>query len=217
MAEQLRRDAADNRRRLLAAAREVFAEHGLDATLHDVAKRAGVGVGTAYRRFANKEQLIDAVLADQVNELETVLRESLAETDAWAGIVHYLERSVAIQAADRGMAQIMSGRRVAREQYDWERDRLAHLVEELTERAVREGAVRDDLKPTDLIFLQLGLVAIAHTLRQNSAAVQREDVASVYRRYLAITLDGVRPRAPRTELLVDALTTEETHQILWKA
>lgn len=211
----LRKDAEDNRRRLLSAAREVFAEHGLGATLHDVAQHAGVGVGTAYRRFANKHELMDAILEDQVNELEGVLHDALAEGNAWKGVVEYLERSLAIQARDRGMAQLLSGKRITKEQHDWERDRLAPLVNSLAERARRQRVVRPDLTGTDLIFLQIGLAAIASTARSGGVNVDnREDVAELYRRYLWITLDGIRARPDVMDLPVHALTTDETHRIL---
>lgn len=211
----LRKDAEDNRRRLLIAAREVFAEHGLDATLHDVARHAGVGVGTAYRRFANKHELMDAILEDQVFELEAVLRGALAEPDAWAGIVNYLERSLAIQARDRGMAQLLSGKRVTEEQLDWERDRLAPLIDALAERGRDQGVVRPDLTGTDLVFLQMGLTMIALTARKGAANVtERDDVTELHRRYLWITLDGIRARPDTSKLPVGALTTSQAHDLL---
>src|SRR5690349_14672068 len=108
----LRRDAQDNRQRLLEAAREVFAERGLDATLHDVARQAGVGIGTAYRRFANKQELINAVIGQQVDDIEAILRSALADPDPWRGVVDYMERAVAIQVHDRAFGQIMAGRRL---------------------------------------------------------------------------------------------------------
>ncbi|MFW6186460.1 MAG: TetR/AcrR family transcriptional regulator, partial [Actinomycetota bacterium] len=95
MTEQtLRKDAARNRERLIAAGRELFAQRGLGATLNDVAHHAGVGVGTAYRRFANKEELIEAIWQQQVDELEAILRAALAAPDPWEGLVLYLERSL---------------------------------------------------------------------------------------------------------------------------
>jgi AcrR family transcriptional regulator len=211
----LRKDAEDNRRRLLIAAREVFAEHGLDATLHDVARHAGLGVGTAYRRFGNKRELMDAILEDQVNELESVLRDSLADPDAWAGIVRYLEGALAMQSRDRGMAQLLSGQRVTTEQYDWERDRLAPLVNDLAQRAREQGVVRPDFTGSDLVLLQIGLSAIALTARRGAANVDR-DITELYRRYLWITLEGVRAGPNATDLPVEALSTEQTHQLLGK-
>ncbi len=112
--QKLRKDAAANRERLLSAGRELFARRGLGVTLNDVAHHAGVGVGTAYRRFSNKEELIDAILERQNEEIEQILHAALAESDPWTGLVLYLERSLALQAKDRGMAQIFMDGTAAR-------------------------------------------------------------------------------------------------------
>src|SRR3954447_19788582 len=102
----LRKDAAENRERLLAAASELFAERGLDVTLNDIAHHAGVGVGTAYRRFANKEEVIDAYFEDKLNQVAQLATEALEDPDAWQGLVTYIERSSAMQVEDRGLMQI---------------------------------------------------------------------------------------------------------------
>src|SRR3954471_13315487 len=97
----LRKDAARNRERLLTAASELFAERGLHVTLNDIAHRAGVGVGTAYRRFANKDELIDALFEKRLHDVIAVAEEALAFTDAWIGLVSFLERSLHMQFGDR--------------------------------------------------------------------------------------------------------------------
>ena len=98
----LRKDAALNRERLLAAAGELFAERGLNVTLNDIADHAGVGVGTAYRRFSNKEEVIDALFEQRLQEVAGLANDSLAEPDAWQGLVSFLERSLELQFGDRG-------------------------------------------------------------------------------------------------------------------
>jgi AcrR family transcriptional regulator len=92
----------ENRRRLLEAAREVFAESGLDATLDEVAARAGVDVGMAYRRFANKDELIAAPSEDWIARVSAIIDHASAEPDPWQGIVAYLEDWLAMHAGDRG-------------------------------------------------------------------------------------------------------------------
>src|SRR3954466_15110906 len=96
----LRADAARNRARLLAAAKTVFAERGLDATMDEVARRAGVGVGTAYRRFRNRDDLIAALFEERLDEFMEILDTALADPDPWRGLSAFLERWMEMQAAD---------------------------------------------------------------------------------------------------------------------
>src|ERR687896_812852 len=100
MIAPLRADAERNRQRLLAAAKDLFAERGLDVTLDEVARHAGVGTGTAYRRFPNKDALIDALKVDRIGELRALAQECLEEQDPWVGLTGYFERALALQAAD---------------------------------------------------------------------------------------------------------------------
>src|SRR3978361_4483 len=118
----LRRDAARNRERLLTAASELFAEHGLDVTLNDIAHRAGVGVGTAYRRFANKDEGIDALFEQRLQEVIAVAEQALAATDAWGGLVEFLERSLHMQFGDRGLTEIMNSPQLGRARAHAHRD-----------------------------------------------------------------------------------------------
>lgn len=213
-APRLRKDAAANRERLLAAGRELFALRGLDATLNDVAHHAGVGVGTAYRRFANKDELIDAILIRQADELEAILDEALSEVDPWAGLVQYLERSLAIQAKDRAMAQIFSGRHARPQKYDWSRDRLAPKINQIADRAREVGVLREDVTGTDLVLLQVALAGLA-VPAPAPVIDDRDDLGELYRRYLWIALDGLRPhRGGVTDLPVPPLTTQQTHLLL---
>ena len=88
--------------------REVFAERGLGVTLDDIAHHAGVGVGTVYRRFPDKEQLIDALFEARIEELVAVADAGLPNPDALAGLVHFLERGLELQAGDRGLKELCS-------------------------------------------------------------------------------------------------------------
>ncbi len=203
----LRRDAAQNRRRLLDAARELFAEQGFDVTLDDIAARAGVGVATAYRRFANKGEVLDAIFAEQTVEVAAAADAGLADPDPWRGIVTYLEESLALQLRYRGLAQIVSGDRLGVEQHDWNREVMAPKNRALIARGREAGVVRDDVEGTDLTFLQVGLNAIMS--RSRSAH------PDLYRRYLHLMLDGLRavPGIP-TPLPVPPLTGDQTHAVM---
>src|SRR3954468_18693881 len=102
----LRKDAELNRQRLLTAAGELFAERGLDVTLNDIAHHAGVGVGTAYRRFANKEEVIDAYFERKLDQVAELADEALQDPDPWNGLVTYVEQASALQMEDRGLMEI---------------------------------------------------------------------------------------------------------------
>src|SRR3954451_6981818 len=127
----LRKDAAHNRERLLASARELFAEQGLQVTLNDIAHHAGVGVGTAYRRFANKGEVIDALFEESLQDLAAVANEALAEPDAWRALVAFLERSLNMQFGDRGLNQIMNDPSLGEERVSDARERIAPLLVQL--------------------------------------------------------------------------------------
>ena len=206
----LRRDAALNRERLLAAARELFAEQGFEVTLDDIARHAGVGVGTAYRRFANKREVLDALFAEQTVELAAAADAGLADPDPWHGLVTYLETSLALQSRDKGLAQIVSGDRISAEQHDWNREVMAPKNRALVARAREAGMLRDDVTGTDLTFVQVGLNAIMTRSRDASPGL--------YRRYLRLQLDGLRARpGTPTPLPVAALTSDQTHAVMGPA
>src|SRR3954449_12736176 len=130
----LRKDAALNRERLLAAARELFAERGLNVTLNEIAHHAGVGVGTAYRRFANKEEVIDALFEEGLQDIAEVADQALVNPDAWAGLVMFLERSLHMQFGDRGLNQILNNTALGRDRISDARDRIAPLIGKLVKR-----------------------------------------------------------------------------------
>ena len=203
-APSLRKDAALNRERLIAAAAELFAQHGLNVTLNDIAHHAGVGVGTAYRRFPNKEAVIDALFEQRMKQVADVARQALDDPDAWNGLMTFLERALDMQHGDRGLNQIMNNPLLGDARVADVRDQIAPIITALVAKAKQQGVVRSDLDQTDLIFIQLALSAIMDKTR----AISPE----LYRRYLTFFLDGIRPRpeAP-PPLPVRPLTADETH------
>ena len=206
----LRRDAMQNRERLLVAARELFAEHGFDVTLDDIARHAGLGVGTAYRRFANKGELLDAIFAEQTVEMAAAADAGLADPDPWHGLVSYFEASLTLQLHDKGLAQIVSGDRISTEQHDWNREVMAPKNRALVARCREAGVLRDDVEGTDVTFVLVGLNAIMTRSRDHHP--------DLYRRYLHLLLDGLRaePTSP-TSLPVVALTSDQTHAVMGPA
>jgi AcrR family transcriptional regulator len=200
----LRKDAAQNRERLLVAAAELFAERGLDVTLNDIAHHAGVGVATAYRRFTNKEQVIDALFEERLQAVAAAAEESLDDPDPWHGLVSFLERSLEMQFGDRGLNQIMNTPTLGDARVGEARDRIAPLIDALVKRAKQQGTVRPDFDQSDVIFLQLALSAIMDS--------SRSVAPDLYRRYLTIFLDGIRAeREKLTRLPAAPLSANQTH------
>jgi AcrR family transcriptional regulator len=193
----LRADAERNRQRLLAAAKDLFATHGLDVTLDDIARHAGVGTGTAYRRFPNKDALIDALMVDRIGEMAAIARECLEEPDPWRGISGFFERALALQAADRGLKDVLFSSGRGRERSVHARQQMAPVVGRLVRRAVEAGAVRSDMSTTDVPLINFML----NTLVDFGREVQPE----LYKRYLAIVLDGLKPRDDLEPLPVQPL------------
>ncbi len=104
---KLRADAARNRQRVLVAAAEVFAERGLDVSLDEVAHAAGVGVGTLYRRFPNKEALVAALFEDKVENMVVLAHEAEAFDDPWEGFVYFIEHALERQVRNRGLREVL--------------------------------------------------------------------------------------------------------------
>jgi AcrR family transcriptional regulator len=181
----LRRDAARNRAKLLAAGREVFAEQGPDASLEEVARRAGVGIGTLYRHFPSREALAEEIFAEHIDEVSGAAEAAASAEDAWAGLVAFLERVLDLQARNLPLRSLFlrhGGGRAA------ERRRVVlPLLEQVVERGREQGAVRDDLAVGDLM---LALWSFA-PLHEATAGV----APNVWRRHLRILLDGMRPEA----------------------
>src|SRR5438067_13101700 len=105
----LRADAERNRRRILEAAAELFATKGLSVGLDEIAHHAGVGVGTAYRRFPDKRKLIEELFEDRVARMVALAERALAADDAWEGLAGFIERATEHQIANRGLKELVFG------------------------------------------------------------------------------------------------------------
>lgn len=178
----LRKDAARNRQRVLDAARTVFAREGLDATMEDIAAEAGLGVGTVYRRFENKDALVDALFSDGLTALTGLADEATAFPRAFDGLRHFWESMMRLQIEDKGMRDLM----IARQTEAAIGERLQPLLEELVSRAQHEGDLRLDLAATDFVALEIAV--------QSAAAFTSLVAPDAWRRYVAIVLDGMRTR-----------------------
>ena len=196
----LRRDAQLNRDRIIAAAREVFAARGLNATLDDVAQHAGVGVGTVYRRFPTKEALLEVALNERLEEHVRAAEAALAAPTGWDGLVEFLRRAAEMQAADRGLRDLVLGADFHARHKARARDRIEAPVRQLIDRAHHEGSLRPDVTLEDLPLLLMMVSEVAHhghTVRPDA-----------YNRYLQLLIDGLR-RSPGAGDLGAPLTHDE--------
>ena len=180
----LRKDAERNRQRILVAARELFAQHGLGVTLNDVAHHAGVGVGTVYRRFPEKSQLIEELFEQQIGELVALMEEALEDPDPWRGLTGFLRRNLELQTRDRAFREIVMGTPDGAQRVGQIRARMFPLGGRLVQRAKDVGALRADFQPADFPILVLMLAAIVDA--------SREIEPELWRRYLEIVIQGLR-------------------------
>jgi AcrR family transcriptional regulator len=197
-----RKDSVRNRARLIEAAREVFAERGFGATLDDIARHAGLGTGTAYRHFPNKQAIAAEVLTEATEQIGAAARDALAIADPWQALVTFFDRIAEQQASDRGLYETLTGQGNDEQQARiW--PEIIAAVTELMERAVGSGAVRSDAAPQDIavVFAMMGPVF----------ELSRTTSPEVWRRYLALILDGLRatdrPDLPTAAPPVAALGT----------
>ena len=181
----LRRDAERNRRRILVAAAQVFGERGLDATLDEVARVAGVGVGTVYRRFPDKEALVAALFRDRIDALVTLAEEACAAPDPWQALTAYLDHVATAMAGNHGLRELMMFGTYDRDQVCYARDRMNPVISKLVRRAQSTGDLRQDFMSTDVKMIAFMLASLA----QYADPV----TPGIWRRYLAILIDGLRP------------------------
>jgi AcrR family transcriptional regulator len=180
----LRRDAKENRERVFQAAREVFCERGIDASVEEIASRAGVGIGTLYRRFPTKDALVDAIFEEHLDHIAAAAEHALDASDAWEGLVEYLTYVVGLQAADRGLSDIVGAHLRSEQLVARARSRLRPLVERLITQAQETGRLRADVVYEDISVLLWTTGRVADATRQVAP--------EFWRRHLALVVDGLR-------------------------
>jgi len=157
-------DAERNRQRIVAAARDAFAEHGLDVPMEDIARRAGVGVGTLYRRYPTRADLVAAAFEAKMSAYADAARQALADPDPWRGFCGYVERICAMQADDRGFTTVLTMTFPTAKQFEADRDRGFADFTTLVERAKVAGKLRADFVAEDMpMFLMANAGVLAVT------------------------------------------------------
>jgi AcrR family transcriptional regulator len=178
----LRADARRNRERVLQAAREVFAEYGLDAQVDDIARVAGVGVGTVYRHFPTKEALVEAIARAGYDEMCAIARKALEGEDAWQAFSGFMWEGARLHRRDRAQCELHSTRPDVVRRVAGDKHELLGMVAELIARGQEAGVLRADLSKDDMPTLWCSL----------GAAQQHSTYDAGWERYLTLMLDGLR-------------------------
>ena len=181
-----RSDARRNRVRLVAAARELFAKQGLDVSVEEITHHAGVGMGTLYRHFPTKGELVDAVLEDAFDEMLALAEQAAREEDAWAGFTGFLERALELRVHNRGVKDLVASPEHGARHTEM-RKRIRPLLRRMIERAQAQGTLRADFTLDDLSAVFWSAARVIE---------MTEDVSRTsWRRILAFLLDGLRASA----------------------
>ncbi|MFF9041792.1 TetR/AcrR family transcriptional regulator [Streptomyces sp. NPDC014892] len=181
----LRTDAERNRCRILAAARRLFATEGLGVSMASVAREAGVGKATLGRRFATREELVNAVFADRMDAYVDAAAEALADPDPWHGFTGYLHAVCAMQAADRGFADVLTMTFPAAKALEARRAEAYDGFLELIARAKDSGHLREDFVPEDLVILLMANAGVIAATGDAAADSWRRLVGHMIRSYAA--------------------------------
>ncbi|GAB2477191.1 TetR/AcrR family transcriptional regulator [Streptosporangium sandarakinum] len=190
---ELRADARRNRGRILVAAREVFAEHGIDAPMATVARRAGVGVATLYRRFPTRDALVRAAFAQQVETCGRALTEALADPDPWRGFQRLVETVCELQREEQGFpAAFVAAFPDSAAEHAQARERAERDLMTLVRRAQAAGALRADFHPSDLAVALLAHCGLVTALPHDGAASRRL-VAYLLQSFRAEAAHGALP------------------------
>lgn len=163
-----RADTARNRRRIVDAARAVFAQRGMDAPIDEIARRAGVGNATMYRHFPTREELVAASFEDKLAQYVEAVEEALRAPSAWTGFCRYLERVCAMQAADLGVKDVLTTTFPTAKGLEAQRARAYRGFVELVRRAQAEGKLRADFAPQDLDLLLMANAGVVQAMRRDA-------------------------------------------------
>lgn len=176
---QQRADAVRNRERVIVAARKCMARDGLDAQMDEIARRAKLGVGTVYRHFPTKDELVEALAGARFERLAELADEALDHEDPWEGFCHLIRASAKIQSEDRALSEVLVSRpetmRRAAESVN-----MLERVAAVMGRAQKAGALRSDARPEDVPMLMCALAGAGR------------NPMTVPERYIGIVLDGLR-------------------------
>jgi AcrR family transcriptional regulator len=189
----LRADARRNRERIVEAARGVFAEHGLGASLNEVSRRADVGLATLLRRFPSRDQLVAAALGDRMGEFAALVERALADPDPWRGFCGLVERVCAMQAGDLGFTEVLTQAFPSSGQFEELREQAYRRIVELFDRAKAAGRLRPDFSPHDFPMVLMANAGVVTATAGLSPASSPRLIACLLQ---AFSTDAAGPLPP---------------------
>lgn len=205
-AAPLRRDAERNRRLLLDTARDLMAQHGLDVSYEEIARAAGTGMGTVYRRFPDRQDLVDALFGEHVDAVCRMAEDAAQQDDPWRALCAFLERQLELEAANRALGQILRGQKGSYAIAHHAHERMTPIVCALLDRAVRAGQLPDGVTSADLVAVHLMVGSVMDA--------SRGVAPGLWRRALAVALAGLQhaelPAPAPADDVVDRLFATET-------
>jgi AcrR family transcriptional regulator len=182
-----RTDAVRNRQLLLRAAAEAFAEQGTEASIAEIAQRAGIGKGTVFRHFATKEDLIAAIMGEMIDRLAAAGLGLADAADPAAALLEFMTTGIGLLARDRALCEVVGRPSLQHPAVRAGIGRLCEVAETLTSRARRQGAIRPDITGPDIVLLLAGV--------HQTAAPLADAQPQLWRRYLGLVFDGIRAQA----------------------
>lgn len=195
--QDLRSDAQENRDRIIDAARELFATDGLEVTMRQIARRAGVGPATLYRRFPTKADLVRAAFVDELRDCRSIVVDGVADTDPWRGFSSIIERLLVLNARNQGFTDAFVSAYPEAVDFRAHREDAVRGIVTVARRAIEAGALRDDFVLDDFLIVLLAARGLSRTTEGERTRTAR--------RYAALVIDGLRasgrhgalPPAPR--------------------
>ena len=197
-ARPLRRDAERNRQLILDAARQVFAVRGVDAGFDEIARVAGVGAATVYRRFPERTDLVDALFEQELEEMASRAQQGATDPDPWTGLRGFLHWGVEVQARNRGLAQVLAAAGHGSERIEKDRAQIAAMVDALVDRAQDAGVLRADVTALDLLVAMMLVSQVGDV-----------DKPGPRERLATLVLDGFLARRDRPTALPSSAPTEQ--------
>ena len=204
----LRADARRNRERIVEAARVVFAEQGLGASLNEVARRAEVGLATLLRRFPSRDLLVAAALGSRMGEFAALVERALDDPDPWHGFCGLVERVCAMQAGDRGFTEVLTQAFPGAGEFEELREQAYRRIVELFDRAKDAGRLRRDFSPHDFPMVLMANAGVVTATAGLAPATSPRLIAYLLQAFSADA--GALPPPPTFDEMTQVLNRYES-------